>query len=428
MFITSLIKHLERELVMLFRKEAVSHQSERLTGDISLAQPLSIKLTVGILATVAILIITFLFNAQYSRKETVRGFLVPNKGVIKSFATQGGTIEKLWVVEGDTVKKGQALATMTIQQRNSDGTELSTQLTHQLKTQHSLLQDEIKQHETLQQQELNSLVSRQQALQFEKVALKKQLALANEKSVLLQEQLTQFKELNSKGYLSNLDKGRQQQALLEVKQEQQNINRLLLQHSREISQVTYNIDSAPQQYTLRINSLIRQQSEITRQLAQIDNNHQYTIIATNAGTITGIQVVEGESLLSTKPLLHILPAGSTLVAELLLPTRSAGFVQEGHHARLRFDAFPYQRFGFINSEIDRVDRALITPNEVQLPITLQEPVYRLRAQLDVQHVKAFGKDFNLKSGMLFEADIMLEQRTLIEWLLEPLYSLKGRVS
>ena len=75
-----------------------------------------------------------------------------------------------------------------------------------------------------------------------------------------------------------------------------------------------------------------------------------------------------------------------------------------------------------------MDRALITPNEVKLPITLQEPVYRLRAQLDTQFAQAFGKDFNLKSGMLFEADIMLEQRTLIKWLLEPLYSLKGRVS
>ena len=413
---------------MLFRKEAVSHQSERLTGDISLAQPLSMKLTVGILTTIAVLIVTFLFNAQYSRKETVRGFLMPNKGVIKSFAAQGGTIEKLWVKEGEVVEKGQTLATMIIQQRNSDGIELSAQLAKQLQTQQSLLQDEIKQHQTLKTQELDSLASHQQTIKLEQLALKSQLQLANEKAVLLQGQLTQFSNLNAKGYLSNLDKGRQEQALLEAKQEQQNLNRLLLQQSREVTQLAHSIETAPQQYTLRINNLIRQQSEITRQLAQVDNHHQYTITASNSGTVTGIQVVEGESLSRTKPLLHILPAGSTLVAELLLPTRSAGFVKEGHHARLRFDAFPYQRFGFINSEINRVDRALITPNEVQLPITLQEPVYRLRAQLDVQHVKAFGKDFNLKSGMLFEADIMLEQRTLIEWLLEPLYSLKGRVN
>jgi len=49
----------------LFRKEAIDHQSECLTSDISLAQPLSIKLTVSILTFVAILIISLLLKAQY---------------------------------------------------------------------------------------------------------------------------------------------------------------------------------------------------------------------------------------------------------------------------------------------------------------------------------------------------------------------------
>lgn len=126
--------------------------------------------------------------------------------------------------------------------------------------------------------------------------------------------------------------------------------------------------------------------------------------------------------------MNILPEGSELVAELLLPTRSAGLVEEGDNSRLRFDAFPYQRFGYMESTIVRVDKALIIPNEIPLPITLQEPVYRLRAKLSAQTMQAYGKQLNLKSGMLFEADIMLEQRRLIEWLLEPIYSLRGRIS
>ncbi|WP_440055282.1 hypothetical protein ACSLBF_03850 [Pseudoalteromonas sp. T1lg65] len=72
----------------LFRKEAKSYQHERLSGAITLAQPLPLKLTVLILVSVAIAIVTFLFTAEYSRKETVRGFLMPNKGGVKSFATQ----------------------------------------------------------------------------------------------------------------------------------------------------------------------------------------------------------------------------------------------------------------------------------------------------------------------------------------------------
>ncbi|WP_246129027.1 HlyD family efflux transporter periplasmic adaptor subunit [Colwellia demingiae] len=385
-----------------------------------------------ILVSVAIAIVTFLFSAEYSRKETVRGFLMPNKGVIKSFANQGGTIEKLWVKEGDKVVKGQSLATIIVQQNNSNGIDLSTQLAEQLNAQENLLIDEISQHKTLKIQELSNLHAQNIALDNEKVALENQLALADEKLTLLSEQQLDFNQLNKNGYVSNLEKDRQQQALLEAKQEKQNIARLLLQHQNQLNQLAFNIKNIPQQYTLRINNLKRQQADLQRQLAQVASNYKYTVTASNNGVVTGIQVVEGETLSQSKaqakPLLHILPEGSELIAELLLPTRSAGFIQIGNNTRLRFDAFPYQRFGFINSEIIRIDQTLISPNEVQLPISLQEPVYRLRAKLNQQQMQAFGKAFDLKSGMLFEADIMLEQRTLIEWILEPIYSLKGRVS
>ncbi len=416
----------------LFRKEAISHQSQRLTGAITLAQPLSIKLTVLILVSIAVAIVAFLFSAEYSRKETVRGFLMPNKGVIKSFANQGGTIEKLWVKEGDKVLKGQSLATIIVQQNNSNGIDLSTQLAEQLNAQANLLIDEISQHQALKVQELSNLQAQNIALDNEKLALEDQLALADEKLILLNEQQLDFNQLNKNGYLSNLEKDRQQQALLEAKQEKQNIARLLLQQQNQLNQVAFNIQNIPQQYTLRINNLKRQQADLQRQLAQVASNYKYTITASNNGVVTGVQVVEGETLsqskAQSKPLLHILPEGSELIAELLLPTRSAGFIKVGNDTRLRFDAFPYQRFGFINSVISRIDQTLITPNEIQIPIDLQEPVYRLRAKLNKQQIQAFGKALDLKSGMLFEADIMLEQRTLIEWLLEPIYSLRGRVN
>ena len=416
----------------LFRREAIAHQSERLTGAITLAQPLSIKITTLILVAIATAIIVFLFSAEYSRKETVRGFLMPSKGVIKSYANQAGTIEKIWVKEGDKVTKGQSLATILVQQSNSEGVDLSTQIADLLNAQDSLLNDEITQHQALEVQEILSLKSQKIALKSEQTALKNQLALSAEKLTLLKQRQLDFNQLNQSGFLSKLEKERQQQALLDAKQEEQNMARLLLQQTNTLSQIEFNIENVPQQYRLRINGLKRQQGDLHRQLAQTASNYTYTITATNDGIATGIQVLEGETLSQSKaqstPLLHILPEGSELVAELLLPTRSAGFVALGNTTRLRFDAFPYQRFGFIKSEIVRIDQTLIAPNEIQLLIVLQEPVYRLRAKLNRQNVEAYGKQFKLKSGMLFEADIMLEKRTLIEWLLEPIYSLKGRIS
>lgn len=412
----------------LFRKEAIAQQSERLTGVITLAQPLSIKLTVVTLSSVAAAVIVFLFTAEYSRKETVRGFLMPSKGVIQSFANQGGTIEKLHVKEGDSVIKGQALASIVVQQNDSQGLDLSSQLVEQLTEKIKLLNHEVMQTKVLQKQEILNLEAQQTLLNEEKLALQSQLTLADEKLDLVQSQQANFNQLNKSGFLSNIEREQQQQALLDVKQEKQNLARILMQQNNQLSQLRFNLANVPQQYALRISNLKREISDTQNQLSQLKSNYSYTITASNNGVVTGIQVVEGEVLSQAKLLLHIIPEGSELVAELLLPTRSAGFIEIGNETRLRFDAFPYQRFGFINSTISRIDKALITPNEVRLPVTLQEPVYRLRATLNQQQMSAYGKAFELKSGMLFEADIMLEQRTLIEWLLEPLYSLKGRVS
>ena len=47
--------------------------------------------------------------------------------------------------------------------------------------------------------------------------------------------------------------------------------------------------------------------------------------------------------------------------------------------------------------------------------------------LAAQAVTAYGRPEPLKPGMLLDADILGEKRRLIEWVFEPLYSLKGRV-
>lgn len=60
----------------IFRKQAVEAQKNKLHGDISLAQPLSIYSIALTLLCVVIAISTFLSFSQYARKETVRGYIV----------------------------------------------------------------------------------------------------------------------------------------------------------------------------------------------------------------------------------------------------------------------------------------------------------------------------------------------------------------
>jgi membrane fusion protein len=67
------------------------------------------------------------------------------------------------------------------------------------------------------------------------------------------------------------------------------------------------------------------------------------------------------------------------------------------------------------------------PNEAALPVALKEPAYRVTVVLDSQVVKAYGHDLPLQVGMIVDADIWLDRRKLYEWVLDPLYSVLGRV-
>ena len=56
-----------------------------------------------------------------------------------------------------------------------------------------------------------------------------------------------------------------------------------------------------------------------------------------------------------------------------------------------------------------------------------EPMYRIRVRLGRQDILAYGQAQALKSGMGLDASILLERRRLYEWILEPLYSITGRI-
>jgi membrane fusion protein len=121
----------------------------------------------------------------------------------------------------------------------------------------------------------------------------------------------------------------------------------------------------------------------------------------------------------------LLPQGSRLQAQLLVPSRAIGFIAPGDEVRLRYQAYPYQKFGHHLGRVLRISRSAITPPNASAGA---DQVYRVLVELKQQSILAYGKREALRPGMLLEADILGERRRLYEWVLEPLYSLKGKVS
>ncbi len=49
-------------------------------------------------------------------------------------------------------------------------------------------------------------------------------------------------------------------------------------------------------------------------------------------------------------------------------------------------------------------------------------MFQIRAQIARQTIDAYGQAVPLQPGMLLTADVVLERRTLIEWLFDPIYA------
>jgi membrane fusion protein len=89
---------------------------------------------------------------------------------------------------------------------------------------------------------------------------------------------------------------------------------------------------------------------------------------------------------------------------------------------LRYQAYPYQKFGHHVGQVVRISRSALTP-ERGAASAGAEPFYRVLVSLARQTVTAYGEEEPLRPGMVLEADILGEHRRLVEWVLEPLYTL-----
>jgi membrane fusion protein len=124
-------------------------------------------------------------------------------------------------------------------------------------------------------------------------------------------------------------------------------------------------------------------------------------------------------------LLTIVPA-SNLQAQLVAPSSAVGFVAPGERVLLRYDAFPYQKFGQYWGTVTGVSQAGLSDEEVKsLPIEAQKATYyRVAVKPDNAYVNVYGREQPLRASMQVAAYVLLDRRPLYQWILEPLYSLR----
>jgi membrane fusion protein len=181
------------------------------------------------------------------------------------------------------------------------------------------------------------------------------------------------------------------------------------------------------EHGLTSSQLRQKQLETERLVEQARNAASYQIASTETAVVDSIFVAEGQRVTENAKLLGLTSSNAVFEAELYVPSRAAAFIAVGQSVRMALDAYPYQHFGFINGRINRVSSVLLRPDEVPAPVPLQEPSYRILVALEKQSLRTGGEEFALKSGLQLSADIILERKTLAEWIAQAVSKVWSRM-
>ncbi|MGH9719043.1 MAG: HlyD family efflux transporter periplasmic adaptor subunit [Bryobacteraceae bacterium] len=397
---------------------------------------------------------------------TAQGALLPDSEVRRIYAPVDGELANLYVAEGQPVSKGDVLARL-----NAKGAieAAANALQAQLK-----LEDA--EREWKQFPEKKALMERKvaalkQALELAEHQHENRVAegttkFAEVQRAQLQEARTRLGDarrardaarqeaaqyerlfaLPGGGGVSQLQVETKRNALLAAENAhmvaQSRLSELGARQSQEYSQSRAQLETAGQELTKLplqhdaaakeiaiTEEKLRLQLQSARLIAEaaarirfenIDEENFLLIVAPEDGVVTDVtSTQQGDKVLANTPLGAIAPKNARPILKIEIAERDRAFLREGLPVKLKFNAFPYQRYGMINGTLN-----YISPATKPSPQTKQ-PVYEGRVTIERDHYPVAETKYPLRYGMTAAAELVVRERRLIDLALDPFRQIGG---
>lgn len=427
------------------------------------------RFTQAMVYTMVALVVTALIWSFVGSADvivTAQGTLQPESEVRRLYAPIDGELANLYIAEGQPVSKGDTLARL-----NARGAieAAKNALEAQLK-----LEDA--EREWRQFPEKKALMERKtaalrQAMELEEYQHAKRLSegtstLAEGQRAQLAEARTNVEDarrardaakaeadkfsrlfaLPGGGGVSQLQvegkKNALQAAENALRVAQSKVSELTARQSQEFTQAKSQLEASGQEYTklqlqyeaaakevANTEEKLRLQLQTARLVADaaarirfenIDKDNFLLIVAPVDGVITDVTSTQpGDKIQANTPLGGIAPKNSRQILKIEIAEHDRAFLKEGLGVKLKFNAFPYQRYGLIEGRLD-----FISPATKMSPQTKQ-PVYEGRVALEKDHYQIAETKYPLRYGMTATAEIVVRERRLIDLALDPFRQIGG---
>jgi membrane fusion protein len=399
----------------LFRDEALDYARQSSLGESRLSMPVPAIAVGAFFVASSIVLISFLFFASYTHRVRATGVIRVSRGVVQVVLPQAGQVERVLVGEGQHVKRGATLADVsdvrtlsTKEQADRLALSILDERRRAVAARSRAQRDATAAQLSLLSAEISNIDSQLRVLDAEIAAQRQRLQIAERAlhryDVLVRQGLVPLNDVEGRADLVSA----QRQAVDVLLRK-----RLELQQSQ--AQMRMQIVSEVRAGALTVSQSVEDRSAIDQQSMDIKAKTTFLVSASVSGTVTGIAAVRGQRAPAGSRLLSIVPDGSRLQVVLGATGELGGAARVGQPVALRVDAFPFQKFGVQHGVIESISRSSV-PAEVSAGAA---PHFEIIVALPANALHLDGVAYPFKPGMTVTADVLLEKRRLIEWLLDP---------
>jgi HlyD family secretion protein len=164
----------------------------------------------------------------------------------------------------------------------------------------------------------------------------------------------------------------------------------------------------------------RDHDAAAKQFDKAERRNAVTVLTAPADSIV-LEVAQrsvGSVMKEAEPLYTLVPLDSPLEAEVSVEGLDVGHVETGAEARLKLEAWPFQKHGTLSGHVRIVSDDTFTPDPKK--DGQQRPYYKARVEVTATDLRDVPRNFRLIPGMAVTAEIKAGERTILSYFLYPL--------
>jgi membrane fusion protein len=365
-------------------------------------------------------LVGFIATVEYSPVYRVPCYVDVRDGLARLAAPADGQIAHLSVREGSRVMKDDLLAVLSSDKLRQGGDSQHSAVKQKLEAENSMIEREIDAANKEAAANRDMIDRRIAGLKSERDATGVDIGSKERLLNSLQAQTEQMSSLVGQGYVSKLQIAQKHDEVTLQESRLASSRATLTRIDRDISTSEAERSLVGAKLAEVIENRHRAVGELERLALESDAQAEQVVRAPMDGTVSTAQIVEGQSVKAGQLMFTVAPAGKPLIARLLVPGRAAAVVKPGMDVRFVLRAYPREKFGDFAAHIESVSDTPSLPGDVMQVLSIAETAFTATATLSGELRGPDGRALWLKPGMIGEALVPIERRTVLEWLLDPI--------